>query len=82
MIHLSDKATELGGRTVTTLKMLNAIARRIDWTKPKVVCWDVFDQAEGHAGGRRRRRPSVLLEEAPRRGAGAVERGGLENRWT
>jgi hypothetical protein len=49
MIHLSDKATELGGRHVTTLKMLMAIARRIDWTKPKIICWDVFDQAEGHA---------------------------------
>ncbi len=49
MIHLSDQATEVGGRAVTTLKMLQAIARRIDWTKPKIVCWDVFDNAEGHA---------------------------------
>ena len=49
MIHLSDKATELGGRRVTTLKMLEAIARRIDWTKPRIYCWNVFDQAEGHA---------------------------------
>lgn len=49
MIHLSDQATELGGRHVTTLKMLQAIARRINWTKPKIVCWDVFDNAEAHA---------------------------------
>ncbi len=49
MIHLSDQATEVGGRAVTTLKMLQAVARRIDWTKPKIVCWDVFDNAEGHA---------------------------------
>jgi hypothetical protein len=49
MIHLSDQATEVGGRNVTTLKMLQAIARRIDWRGPKIVCWDVFDNAEGHA---------------------------------
>jgi len=49
MIHLSDQATEVGGRHVTTLKMLEAVARRITWSKPKIVCWDVFDQAEGHA---------------------------------
>jgi hypothetical protein len=49
MIHLSDQATEVGGRNVTTLKMLQAIARRIDWSGPKIVCWDVFDNAEGHA---------------------------------
>ena len=54
MIHLSDQATELGGSEVTTLKMLQAIARRITWKSPKIVCWDVFDNAEGHAeaGGR------------------------------
>ena len=49
MIHLSDQATEVGGRNVTTLKMLQAIARRINWSGPKIVCWDVFDNAEGHA---------------------------------
>jgi len=49
MIHLSDQATEVGGRHVTTLDMLQAIARRIDWAKPKIICWDVFDNAEGHA---------------------------------
>ena len=49
MIHLSDQATEVGGRSVTTLKMLQAVARRITWSKPKIICWDVFDQAEGHA---------------------------------
>jgi len=51
MIHLSDQATEVGGREVTTLKMLQAVARRINWTSPKIVCWDVFDNAEGHAEG-------------------------------
>jgi hypothetical protein len=49
MIHLSDQATEVGGRLVTTLKMLQAVARRIDWTKPKIICWNVMDNAEGHA---------------------------------
>lgn len=49
MIHLSDQATEVGGRAVTTLKMLQAVGRRIVWTKPKIICWDVFDNAEGHA---------------------------------
>jgi hypothetical protein len=49
MIHLSDQASEVGGRNVTTLKMLQAIARRIDWSGPKIICWDVFDNAEGHA---------------------------------
>ena len=49
MIHLSDQATEVGGREVTTLKMLQAVARRIDWKSPKIICWDVFDNAEGHA---------------------------------
>jgi hypothetical protein len=49
MIHLSDQATEVGGRSVTTLKMLQAVARRINWTKPKIICWPVFDNAEGHA---------------------------------
>lgn len=51
MIHLSDQATDLGGRAVTTLKILQATARRIDWTKPKINCRDVFDSAEAHAEG-------------------------------
>ena len=51
MIHLSDQATDLGGRSVTTLKILQATARRIDWTKPKINCGYVFDSAEGHAEG-------------------------------
>jgi hypothetical protein len=49
MIHLSDQATEVGGRRVTTLLMLEAVVRRIDWTSPKILCWNVFDNAEGHA---------------------------------
>jgi hypothetical protein len=53
MIHLSHQASELGGRNVTTLKMLQATARRITWKSRKIICWDVFDNAEGHveAGG-------------------------------
>ena len=53
MVDLSDKASELGARTVTVLMMMKAIARRIDWTGRKVICWDTFDLAEGHmeAGG-------------------------------
>jgi hypothetical protein len=49
MIHLSDQATEVGGRRVTTLDILQAIVRRINWTTPKIICWNVFDNAEGHA---------------------------------
>ena len=32
---------------MTSLKMLQAVARRIDWTG-KRFCWDVYDHAEGH----------------------------------
>jgi hypothetical protein len=53
MVHLSDMASAQGGRNVTTLAMLQAIVRRIDWKIGKRICWSVFDDAEGHmeAGG-------------------------------
>jgi hypothetical protein len=58
MIHLSDKATELGGRRVTTLKMLEAIERRIDWTKPKIYSWNEIMKVDGHpVAGRTVARP-------------------------
>jgi hypothetical protein len=47
MWQLADKASVLGGRHVTSLQMLQAVARRIDW-KGKRVCWTVYDDAEGH----------------------------------
>jgi hypothetical protein len=47
MIHLADKASVLGARQVTSLQMLQAVARRIDWTG-KRFCWKVYDDAEGH----------------------------------
>jgi hypothetical protein len=47
MIQLSDKATVLGARNVTSLGMLQAVARRIDW-HGKRPCWSVYDDAEGH----------------------------------
>jgi hypothetical protein len=52
MIHLSDMASEQGGRIVTTLQMLQAVVRRIDW-KGRRLCYSTFDDAEGHmeAGG-------------------------------
>lgn len=52
MIHLSDMASEQGGRIVTTLQMLQAVVRRIDW-KGRRPCYSTFDDAEGHmeAGG-------------------------------
>jgi hypothetical protein len=47
MWQLADKASVLGARHVTSLQMLQAVARRIDW-KGKRVCWTVYDDAEGH----------------------------------
>jgi hypothetical protein len=47
MWQLADKASVLGGRRVTSLQMLQAVARRIDW-KGKRFCWTVYDDAEGH----------------------------------
>jgi hypothetical protein len=48
MFDLSDKASSLGARTVTTLMMLKAIVRRIDWHGQKINCTPTFDNAEGH----------------------------------
>jgi hypothetical protein len=52
MIELSEKASEVGGRYVSTLMMMKAVARRIDW-KGRAECTPTFDNAEGHmeAGG-------------------------------
>jgi hypothetical protein len=52
LIELSDKASELGARTVTSLAMMKAVGRRISW-KGRRDCNPVFDDAEGHmeAGG-------------------------------
>jgi hypothetical protein len=47
MWQLADKASVLGGRRINSLQMLQAVARRIDWTG-KRVCWSVYDDAEGH----------------------------------
>ncbi len=49
-INLSDQASEVGGRNVTTLQMLNAIARRISWRTPHG-CGYVYDVAEAHVEG-------------------------------
>ena len=53
-IALAEKSSDLGGRTVTNLAMLRAIARRILWpaSKPQG-CGYVFNLAEAHmeAGG-------------------------------
>ena len=49
-INLSDQASEVGGRNVTTLQMVNAIARRISWRTPHG-CGDVYDVAEAHVEG-------------------------------
>ncbi len=47
MIELSQKASELGARRVTTVQMMEAVVRRIDW-KGKKPCWTTFDNAEAH----------------------------------
>lgn len=48
MIQLADKASELGARHVSSLMMMQAVTRRITWTKPRIVCSNTFDLAEGH----------------------------------
>jgi len=50
MVNLSDQATELGTRTVTTMMMMAAIARRIHWSAPRD-CTSVFNTAEGFVEG-------------------------------
>ena len=47
MIQLADKASVLGGRRVTSLQMLQAVARRIDWTGQAPLL-ERLDDAEGH----------------------------------
>jgi hypothetical protein len=46
-IDVSDHASEGGGRLVTTLQTLKAIARRITWQGPRP-CGFVYDDAEAH----------------------------------
>jgi hypothetical protein len=47
VIALSEKASELGGRTVTALAMMHGIMRRIIW-KGRQDCAAVFENAEVH----------------------------------
>ncbi len=47
-IWLADKASVMGGRRITSLRMLQSIARRITWERPRKPCWHIYDQAEGH----------------------------------
>ena len=46
-INVSDQASEGGGRLVTTLQTLQAIARRVTWQGPRA-CGYVYDVAEAH----------------------------------
>jgi hypothetical protein len=45
---LADKASVMGGRRVTSLQMLQSIARRITWVAPRRPCAQIYDLAEGH----------------------------------
>jgi hypothetical protein len=47
-IWLADKASVMGGRRVSSLMMLQSIARRITWEKGRQPCSGIYDQAEGH----------------------------------
>ena len=47
MIYLADKASEVGARTITSLDMLESVARRITWTTQKS-CDYVMNLAEGN----------------------------------
>jgi len=47
MIYLADKASEVGARNVTSLDMLESVARRITWTTEKS-CGYVMNLAEGN----------------------------------
>ena len=47
-IFLSDMASQVGARNVTSLQMLRSIARRITWQAPRQYCWNIYDLAEGH----------------------------------
>lgn len=50
IVDMSDQATELGTRTVTSMMIMAAIARRIDWHGHRN-CTQTYDQAEGHVEG-------------------------------
>jgi hypothetical protein len=47
MTQLSYKAGEVGARYVTNLQVLNSVARRITWTKPRA-CGSIYDRAEAY----------------------------------
>jgi hypothetical protein len=47
MIQLANKASEVGARNVTSLQMMQSIARRITW-KARRACGTVMNLAEGH----------------------------------
>ena len=49
-INVSDQASEGGGRLVTTLQTLKAIARRITWQGTRA-CGSVYVVAEAHLEG-------------------------------
>jgi hypothetical protein len=46
VISLAEQASEVGARNVTSLDMLESVARRITWTRPRV-CDGVMNLAEG-----------------------------------
>ena len=46
-INVSDQASEGDGRLLTTLKTLQAIARRISWQGPRA-CGYLYEVAEAH----------------------------------
>ena len=50
IVDMSDQATELGVRTVTSMMIMAAIARRITWHRHQD-CTDTYNQAEGHVEG-------------------------------
>jgi hypothetical protein len=49
-LDLSEQATYNGTRIITSLEMLRAIARRIDW-KGSRSCGYIYNSAEGHLEG-------------------------------
>ncbi len=46
-LALAEQASEVGGREVTSLALLKAVARRIAWKAPRG-CNEIFNLAEGH----------------------------------
>jgi hypothetical protein len=50
LVDMSDQATELGVRTISTMTMMAAVARRIQWHGHRD-CTETYDQAEGHVEG-------------------------------